>query len=372
MHIEIPKTERLPIELLDYPLPIDKILYEAETPIIYMSHTKYGQSLLAYLADESEEGIITLLAPVSDARCKALDAGYLSVREVLDESWLWFHFDKNKNEEVPEFWAINTCDIPNDFLPLEGTPLLPEHEAVFRMRAIGKDIAIGKMPLSVVAFVADAMRSALKTLLDFTLATSVEGRPKEDHRALYDLPIQRFAFNSFELSFAAPNEGLFLKTQEAVEKLESGLVWAASPDNDVPLSSSSDEERATVLRATSLLTPPTAGAISEIEISGSWIKHGHIRLTHNSRKKVNKKLRVLDKEKIVTYGGRIGEIDDDNLSFTLRDVSDENEHKGFFEESILDDMKLYYYEGIRVTVAGRERRGRLYVAAIAPENFDAD
>jgi hypothetical protein len=324
------------------------------------------------LADESQGEVITFLAPISDSQCKALEAGYLSVREALTSSWLWFHLAKQTEE--PKFWAVNICDIPNDFLPLDRTPLLLEHEAVFKTRAIGEHIALGKMPASVVAFVADATRSALKTLLDFTSAIPGEGRPKEDHRALYDLPIQRFVFASFELSFGAPNEGLFpsQEMRKAVEKLESGLIWAASTDNETSLSTSSSEEKAAVLRSALLLTPPTTGAISEIEISGTWIKSGHIRLTHNSRKKVNKELRMLDKEKIVTYSGRIGESDDDNLSFILRDTADGSEHKGTFEEPLLDDIKLYYYEGTRVSVAGIECRGRLHVTAIAPESSDAD
>jgi hypothetical protein len=123
-----------------------------------------------------------------------------------------------------------------------------------------------------------------------------------------------------------------------------------------------------------MLTPPNSGAISEIEISGTWIQHGRIKLTRSSRKKANKELHKLNKETVVTYCGRIGEIDDDKLSFILRDVAVDNgigateECKGFFEEALLDDMKLFYYEGIRVAVAGIVRKDRLSVTAVAPEN----
>ena len=63
------------------------------------------------------------------------------------------------------------------------------------------------------------------------------------------------------------------------------------------------------------------------------------------------------------------------LSFTLRDVTVNNkeaeqEYKGFFEESLLDDMKLFHYEETRVAVAGVEHRGRLNVTAVAPENLE--
>lgn len=369
MQLKIPTTDSLPNDLLDNPLPIDRVLYEAEAPIIYLSHTKYGQPLLAYLADESTDHVITFLSPISKTNCNLLEAGCLSVREALTASGLWFYLQK-KNET--RFWAIDPLEIPNEFLPVIGTPLLPEHESVLRTRAIGEQITLGKMPASVVAFVANATRSSLKTLLDFEFAT--ENRPRKSRSLFYDLPVQRFAFASFEISFSAPDAGLFQceELKKAVKKLESGLAWAACITNDDLLPENSDDERAAILRAILMLTPPTSGAISEIEISGTWIKRGHILLTRNSRKKVNLELHNLNKEKVFTYYGRIGEIDDDNLSFVLRDVNEiDDEYKGFFEEALLDDMKLFHYEGTRVTVAGIERRDRLYVTAVAQETDDS-
>lgn len=375
MYLNIPTTDSLPSDLLDTPLPIDEVLYEAEAPIIYLTHTKHGQIMLAYLADETEEGLITFLSPISKERCTLLKNGCLSVREAITASSLWFHLFKSNGEH--QFWAIDPSDIPNDYLPIEGTPLLPEHESVFKTRAIGEHIALGKMPASVVGFVADATRSAFKTLLDFTSAISSDGRPRDNHRKLYDFPIQRFAFASFELGFSAPDEGLLPshELKQAVQKLEDGLAWAACQTNDSQLSANSDEEKFAILKASLMLTPPNSGAISEIEISGTWIKQGRIKLTRQSRKKVNVELHKLNKEKVVTYCGRIGEIDDDKLSFTLRDVAlndneAEQEYKGFFDESFLDDMKLFHYEETRVTVAGVELRGRLNVTAVAPENSE--
>ncbi len=372
MYLNIPTTDSLPNDLLDNPLPIDRVLYEAGEPIVYLTHTKHGQTLLAYFSDESKEGVVTFLTSISKARCNLLEAGCLSVREALTASSLWFHLSRPNGE--PQFWVIDPSDIPNEFLPLEGTPLLPEHESVFRTRAIGEHIALGKMPASVVGFVADATRSALKTLLDFTYDIPAEGRPRKNYSRLYDLPIQRFTFASFELGFAAPDEELFPndEMQQAVQKLEAGLVWAACPINNDTLIAESDAERVAVLRASLMLTPPISGAISEIEISGTWIKHGRIKLTRQSRRKVNGELHKLNKEKVVTCCGRIGEIDGDKLSFILREVTvngnQECECKGFFEESLLDDMNLFYFEGTRVAVVGVERRERLSVIAVAPEN----
>ena len=376
MHLNIPTSKELPInELLDNPLPIDRILYEAEAPIVYLTHTKHGQLLLAYLADESTEGTITFLAPFSNRRCVLLEAGQLPVRDALTESWVWFHLS---TQDSTKLWVQEPHEIPNEFLPMEGTPLLPEHKSVFRTRALGEHIALGTMPASVVGFVADATRSALKILLDFTYGASTDaGRPQKNYSKLYDLPIQRLACSSFELSFAAPSGDIFISDDlpKIVSKLEQGLVWAACQTDDTILNAESDEERTAILRASLALTPPNSGAISQIEISGAWIKCGRIKLSRDSRRKVKKELHKLNKEKIVTYCGRIGEIDDDKLSFILRDVTVGHNHesaedcKGLFEESLLDDMRLFYYDGTKIVIAGIERKGLLSVTAVAPENY---
>jgi hypothetical protein len=228
------------------------------------------------------------------------------------------------------------------------------------------------MPASVVAFVADSTRKAIKILLDNLLMLPSEGRPREEHRALYDLPIQNFAFASFELSFGMPDEELFPREQlrEAAKKLERGLAWASSIDS-APLAAESDAERETILRAALLLTPPQAGVITEVQVSGLWIQRGSIRLTRDSRRRVRQELRNIDSERVMSYTGRIGEIDIDNSSFILRDVEDGQDRRGFYNDDLLDDMITFFADAQRVAVAGVERLGRLYVSAVAPAADEA-
>lgn len=366
MPLTPPARPELPADLLSSPLPIERVLYEAEYPVVYVSRTNQGQLLLAYVADESEAGVATLLAPIGNDRLSALERGIIAVREALTSSWLWLHMSDGESVRA---WAVQGEEIPNEFLPLAGTPLLPEHEPVLRTRAIGESVVPGRMPASVVAFVADATRKAVKTLLDHAFATPSEGRPTEEHRALYDLPITRFAFASFELSFAPPEEGMFPseEVRKAAERLETGLLWAEDTASDAPLDVRAEEERAAVLRAALLLTPPASGAITEVQVSGTWMKHGTVRLTRASRRKVRQALRRVEHEQVVMYHGRIGELDVDNLSFILRDTEDGRERQGTFAEELLEDMMLYFTEAGRVTALGVERQGRLHIAAVAQE-----
>lgn len=369
MPITPPDREQLPAGLVDLSLPVDRVLYEAEYPILYLTHTRQGQRLLAYVADESQPALITLLAPISNVALGSLESGTMGVREALSASWLWLH---QPGREAAHLWAIEVTELPDAHLPRPGTPLYPEHEPVLRTRAVGENVTLGRMPASVVAFVADATRKAFKTILDFSLSRNAEGRPTEEHRALYDLPVQQFAFGSFELSFGAPSEDLFGRdeVQAAAEKLTTGLLWASDLRNDAPLPAESDEERAAILRATLLLTPPSSGPISEVQVSGRWVNGGRVRLTRASRAKVRSELKTVEEERIVVYHGRVGEVDVDNQSFVLRDTQDGVQRRGYFLEEQRDDMIQYMAEERLVDVLGVERQGRIYVFAVAPESHE--
>jgi hypothetical protein len=371
MPIATPARDPLPQGLLEADLVVDEMLYEVSTPIIYVTHTVQNQPLLAYVADDSGDFTTTLLAPLSSALLDEIKRGALGIREALSSSWLWMHVSNGQNSNI---WVTAINEIPDLHLPIAGTPLLVEHEPVFRTRAIGEEVVLGKMPASVVAFVADATRRAFKIILDFKFETRAEGRPTEEHRALYDLPIQQFAFASFELSFGAPDEGFFPReaVREAAVLLMDGLRWASEVNNREPLLGETDEQRAAVLRAALLLTPPLTGAIEEVQVSGLWVPRERVRLTRESRRKVKAELRTVDQDHVVAYNGRIREVDIDNLSFILRDTDDGQDRKGYIGEEHLDDVLLYLLDSVRVTVAGIERQGRLYVAAVAPYTSSAD
>jgi hypothetical protein len=365
MPVMPPERPQLPAGLVGDRLPVDRVLYEAEYPVLFTTTTVQGQPLLAYVADDTQAEIVTLLAPLSSSNLAALEVGTLGVREALSASWLWLHM---AGRDGSRLWAVDAEEIPADHLPLPGTPVSPDHEPVLRTRAIGENVVLGRMPASVVAFVADSTRKAFKTLLDFTFDRNAEGRPTEEHRALYDLPVQQFAFASFELSFGAPPEDLFERREvlAAADKLRQGLLWASDVANEHPLPVERDDERAAILRAVLLLTPPASGAITEVQVSGTWVSRGRVRLTRASRLKVRRELKAVEDEFVASYIGRVRELDVDNLSFILRETEDGIDRRGVFTEDMLDDAQQFMYEGTRIGVVGVERQGRLYVLAMSP------
>lgn len=370
MNIDLAGKNCLGLELVEWPLPIHEVLYEAEQPIVFLTYSSVlCQPLLAYLADEESEESSIILASASSEKISNLKKGIIGVREALVSDWMWL-VRGSHSDGAAKIWAIRESDVPDGYLPVHGTPLLPEHTVVFSARALGDDIALGRMPCIVVSLVADAVRSSLKVLLDHVRAANTEGRPKDAQRKLYDLPVQRLRFSSFEVGLAEPDHGLFRdeSMQVVISSLTRGLKWAQDAAGQVSLGEGDAEELDAILRATLALTPPGSGVVREIEVSGAWLQGRRFRLDRNARLKVSKQLRAHRAEKIVVYKGRIGEVDDDNLSITIRDTSDGVDRKGFLREEFWDEVRAHYYYSNRVAISGIERNGRLNVTAVVAQD----
>lgn len=371
MKIQLRTEDQIPQGFFDFPLPIEKVLYEAEQPIVYITKTKQGQQMLAYLSNEEDDCQFIIVTPATSNSVKRLENGSIGIREALTDTWMWL-VKANFATSVTEAWSIIESDIPPLHLPKAGTPLLPEHSIAFSARAIGDGIVLGSVPCSVVAFVANAAKSSLKAVLDHALAANGEGRPTDAQRALYDLPVRQLKFASFEVGLAAPKQDLLENPEltTAVNDLQMGLQWAQNTDTDEGLGVDDDIKTEAILRATLALTPPGHGVITSVEVGGYWLKGSRYTLTRKSRTKVTHRLRQMKEERIVILFGRIGEIDDDKLSFTLRDTHDENDQRGIFSEDLLDDMREHYYEQGRVQLSGVMRGGKLRVTAVVRESAD--
>jgi len=368
MKIELRPDSRIPDGFFEFPLPVERVLYEAEQPIVYLTKTKQGQDMLAYLADESDGYQFIVVAPATQSSISRLESGSIGIREALTDTWMWM-VRANFAQEVSEAWSVAEVEIPALHLPTPGTPLLPEHRIAFSARAVGDGIALGSVPCSVIAFVANAAKSSLKAILDHALAANAEGRPTDAQRALYDLPVRQLKFASFEVGLAAPKQDLFPNDTvlQAVNDLQTGLEWAEDVQGDAVLDAGDDAKTEAILRAALALTPPNHGVITSIEVGGYWLKGHRFTLTRKSRSKVANRLRQLKEEEIVVLSGRIGEIDDDKLSFILRDVEGENgERRGSFPEELLDDMRSHYFEENRIQISGVMRAGKLRVTAVVP------
>jgi len=353
---------RVPIELLGAATPV-KVLYEAEEPVVFTLNSAVGERLLAYIADSTSETRWVLLTPCGDQLLDELMSGRLPLRSALERSWLWLARLDNE-DHWQGVWAVCLDELPSEHVPVPGVMLLPEHEPVFSARAVGEQLGRSTIPASVVAYVADATRKAIKGVVEHVLEHDSQGRPSDKLRSYYDLPTHHFEFASFEISFAAP-QGLedAAPLTRGLELLRRGIEWAAN-ESEEPLEAQNKQERQAILRAIKQLTPPSTGAITRIDVGGQWMDHQVVKLHRSARRRVQAELRRAPSEKRASVTGRLREFDKDNLAFILRHTAGGNDVRGSFEEELYDELLEYFNNDELVCVMGSERSGKLHVDAV--------
>ena len=133
------KTENRILEgIFEYPLPIERVLYEAEQPIVYLTKTKQGQMMLAYLSQETDSHQFVIVAPTTQSSIIRLENGALGLLEALTETWMWV-IRTSFTQGDSEVWSITEDTIPELNLPKPGTPLFCEHRIALSEREIGDD-----------------------------------------------------------------------------------------------------------------------------------------------------------------------------------------------------------------------------------------
>jgi hypothetical protein len=341
-----------------------EVLYEAEEPVVFTLATSLGERVLAYLADATPDMRWLLLTPCGDRLLDDLKGGRVALRTALQKSWLWLA--KLDNDDTwRAAWAVEISELPAQHLPQSGVMLLPEHEPVLSMRAVGERLGHASTPASVVAYVADATRKALKGVVEHVLEYDRQGRPSDVLRSFYDLPVHHFEFASFQISFAPPTElADDAPLRRGVELLRKGIRWAAS-DDEQPLMAKTKEEREAILRAIRQLTPPSTGAIERIDVGGRWMGHQAVRLRRSARRRVQTELRRTRAEKTMSATGRLREFDKDNLAFILRQTTSGIDVRATFDEELFDELLEFFTNDDLVCVMGIERAGKLRVAAVS-------
>lgn len=353
----------VPFECLE---PI-RVLYEFDGPRIFTVTSPLGD-FLAYLSTESDSESTAryILAPTGDAMVAALENGTRTVFEALAQPWIWI-VDVGFDGQVKNAWRSTIEVIPAENRPRPHVVLWPELEPLISIRMIGRTLEEGQVPGSVIRRAVEGVANALKKL-----AESVLGDQKRQGltvRQFYDLPAQRFAFRSFEVSFRAPNfkqlqlgeqEGVLEQQYDAVaKKLSEALHWATTAD---PEDSALPRIDLDLLKALERLVPPQTGVVEKVELRGQLFKHlpeKRFELSRQASKNVARALAKLrdPQEKIRTLSGQVDEFDKGKMTFTLRYTGNADARCSISDELYDEVMELFTADDERVTVTAWETSG---------------
>lgn len=207
----------------------EHVLYELDGPKIFTLRVQ-GKLHLVYesCVDVESKTVRFLVAPTSSLLLDDLTSGTRSVLEVLDQPWVWVVDQGFQGDSLSCHVLDNgLASVPIGFKPERDIMLWPHLMPLLAVRMIGPDIRRGNVPASVIKRAADAVPAALKKCFDRrNRDATTQGRPDNSRRTFYDLPAQRFAFNSFEIAF---HEGLS-STQSHLNLSDDAFGYEADGD----------------------------------------------------------------------------------------------------------------------------------------------
>lgn len=354
------------VEGLDYEpshfseINIKNILIEHDGPRLFIAETPLCLALFM-LVDESEKALRFIATPTSQKIVKQLEQGLLAVRDALNQPLVWV-IDTDFSYQAIAAWHTQLNNLPEEVLPQKNTMLWPHLQPAFSLRAIGDGLEIGGVPSSVIKQVVDGASTALRKAAShvFNEPSSKQGRIRNSIKRLYDLPVQYFAYNSFEVAFSLPKEqqvDLLPNEEDTIEMQKMGSVLAASIQKAIE-GSQLESIEIELLEALEKLVPPQSGIITEYEVGGTIL--GNQNKTYVLNRNVSKKVkfalqRIRDREeKISTLEGVVAQMDRDNLTFTLRQTSDGKDHNCSFSADIFDEVLDAFVSTSPVTISGRE------------------
>jgi hypothetical protein len=338
----------------------ERVLEELDRPTLFVSRFPSEQLALVYWIEEDEEGDVHLVVPTDDSIVEKLCRGDVTVREALDQPWAWLWFGL-------EARRIRIKELPGDCLPRSGVYLYPELMPLLSLRFTG-DIEEHKVAASIIGRATEAVRGALKPLLDFLTKNDPDGRSTHDLRRLYDLPTHRIAYGSLEVDFGSPAQMDLLDDDkrlmsEAARLLQKGVDWAAQSEG-TPLPEDSDEWMA-ILAALRHLVPPRTGPVQSVELAGK-LTHRKIRLNRKATKNVIHALRSRSAPKMVQVDGYVREFDLDRLTFTVRSAPTltTDEQHCTCNETLVDDVDYAFNTIQKVRVVGLREGGWVHAVFI--------
>lgn len=350
---------------------IVEVLYEFDGPKIFIT----SSGSLQYLWYECAEDTVALVSrylvvPTNEQTLAYLKDGTRTVYDALNQPWVWA-VDLGQDDQVINGWVVHLEEVPQSAKPERGVALWPELEPLISYRLIGAGLREGEVPTSVATRALERPAAALKKLLEAMGRSAAQGRPEESLRKVYDLPAQRIAFNSFEVSFGMPKETELPLADDGKTVYQVSSEYLGQAFDWLKSDGSAGELDGILLDVLKELVPPAHGQVIEAEVRGKMISGpSPVRLTRKDRLTVTQAIsRRRSKEReLLRVEGRIGEFDKDQLSFILRDRSNSaDELKCSFTEEQFDDLYEAFDNDRRVVLLGKLQMTRNVLEVLAAD-----
>jgi hypothetical protein len=254
-----------------------------------------------------------------------------------------------------------------------GLAALREREADVWLRIHGPQIVWDDAPTSVVTAFVDSLRKGVQMVAEFLDTGTLTTRPTNELKHACDLRLLALAKGSVQVGLRLP-EGLAAGSkrgvaEEALARYLRVAAWAAGDDDQAIDARVTDPERRVLLNAVKPLVPRQRGVVEFVELHGRRVGGRAVRLTRQSRRRLDDALDRLVMEQIETRGGVLREIDLDERTFLLRQGDDPAQIRCSFPDELYEAAKEAFDRPVRVSGVMRPPAGRrgaplLYVQRI--------
>jgi hypothetical protein len=379
------------------PFEPEEILHDLDGPRTFTFRNRQDELFLAHWCDDSVNGLLYAVVPFSTAILKRLKSGDITVRDALDQPHQWM-------VEVAHDWrilkssAIEFERLPSGTLPERDVMLYANPRPLFTVRAQGDEIVERFIPSNVLRTTIERAEKAIKVVVEQVLGATTVGRPAASTRRYYNLPTQRLAFGSFEISFRQPTIPAQLEFgeierdlsnaddkvfEQVSDLLQRGLLETRRK-GELSSTGPNSAEWVTIVNALENLCPTSQGPVTTIELSGRLLEGGSKPLKRFTLKKSDrayirraKASLVQVRSDDVRLTGRIRQLDRDAHTFELREIVEGLPDITFvYEDQFLDiiveaigpesEEKAYRVIGIR-----ESQTAPYSVLAVLPANENA-
>jgi hypothetical protein len=242
-----------------------------------------------------------------------------------------------------------------------GLAALREQEADLWLRIHGPGVVWDDAPTSVVTAFVDSLRKGVQMVAELIDTGTLTTRPTKELMQACDLRLLAIAAGSVQVGLRLP-EGLAAGSkrgvaEEALARYLKVAAWVGQDDQPIEDWVPGPEWRV-LLNAVKPLVPRQRGGVEYVELHGRRVGGQAVRLTRQSRRRLDEALDRLVTERIETREGVLREIDLDQRTFLLRQRDDPAQVRCSFPDELYEAAKEAFDRAVRVSGVMRPPGGR--------------